>query len=83
MRLAFLALLAFAAPVPIAECSVDEEIVVQSIRSAQSSDRPLLLKERIPAHASAPAPHPVSREVPSRPIADWTPTVFTRPPPLR
>jgi len=82
VKLAFLALLAFAAPAPFAESfTAEEEVVVQSSKSAV---RPASRKEPSPSSpppVSRPAVRRIDAERPTRPLIEWTPAVFTRPPP--
>lgn len=83
VKLALLALFAFAAPAPFAESfTAEEEVVVQASKSAA---RPVFLKKDPSSPPSAPVSRPAFRRIvdalatPS--LIDWTPAVFTRPPP--
>ena len=82
MKLAFLALIAFAAPAPFAESfTAEEEVVVQSSKSAV---RPAPRKEpstSSPSTVSRPAVRRIDADLPARSLIEWTPAVFTRPPP--
>ena len=83
MKLALLALFAFAAPAPFAETFTAEEEVI--VLASKSAARPVSPKKE----SSTPAPAPVLRpafrrlvaDLPTRSLIDWTPSVFTRPPP--
>jgi len=84
MKLALLALLTFAAPALPAEAfsSVEEEVLVQSSKSAVRAVPAKEPSRRAVVSPVRPAsPRPVE-ELPTRSLTDWTPTVFTRPPPL-
>lgn len=77
-------LLAFAAPAPVAESTLvleDEAIVEVSRRT--SAPRFAVAAPRPPMLAPAPrALVPVDPDVRFRPAVDWTPRLFSRPPPL-
>jgi hypothetical protein len=81
VKLALLALFAFAAPAPFAESFTgDEEVVVQTLRTVV---RPVALKESPTASpVSRPAVRRIVADLPTRSLLEWTPAVFTRPPPL-
>jgi hypothetical protein len=84
MKLALLALLAFAAPAPFAEATVsaEEDVVVHSLKSPV---RPSASREPSPHRAPPPpsrAPRRIVRRLPARSLIEWTPSAFTRPPPL-
>jgi len=80
VKLALLALLAFAVPAPFAESFPDEEIAVQQCRPSLKA---IPSKERVTVPSSAPVPRPVEQDLPPQTFSDWTPSSFTRPPPIR
>ena len=82
VKLALLALFAFAAPAPFAESfTAEEEVVVQSSKSAV---RPASLQaspKEPPSPVLRPAFRRIVTDLPTRSLTEWTPAVFTRPPP--
>ena len=85
MPLTLLAIiLAFAAPAPVAESAftLEDEAIVEVSRRT-SAPRLAAATPRPPMLAPAPrAIVPVDRDVRFRPVVDWTPRLFSRPPPL-
>jgi len=80
VKLALLALFVFAVPAPFAESfTAEEEVVVQTLRTAV---RPVSSKESTKASpVSRPAVRRIVADLPTRSLTEWTPAVFTRPPP--
>ena len=82
MKLAFLALLAFAAPAPLAESFVEaeEEVVVLRSKASKSAVR-RIERTQPPVSTCRPTPRLLAPALPSRSLTEWTPSAFTRPPP--
>ena len=75
-------LLALALPVPFAEGSEEDSVLVelcQLSKAASRAGRPARRAEPVVASTSLATP---SREAPVREVEDWTPRRLSRPPPL-
>jgi hypothetical protein len=85
MKLALLSLLlAFAAPAPCFEAAagIEEEVAVESSRSARSTSARSQHHRRIPQPPAPPALVPaLDVSLSHREFAVWTPRLFSRPPP--
>ena len=78
-------LLAFAAPMPLAELPTvfEDEAVVELCRSGRTARHRTPSESRPRAAAPMPQPsRPETSELPSQAPDDWTPRLFSRPPPL-
>jgi hypothetical protein len=81
VKLALLALFALTVPVPFTEAfSAEEEVILLASKSAA---RPVRKESATPSPAPVPRPAPrrIVTDLPTRSLIDWTPAVFTRPPP--
>lgn len=79
-------LLALAVPVPCTESLIEDDVVYEVVVSRSASRITLFRKPSLPPPAPVTAPRPRVPDLDPSPARhsgiDWTPRVFSRPPPL-
>jgi hypothetical protein len=84
MKLALLALLAFAAPAPLPEAfsCAEEEVVLQASKSSLRQAPARVTARPATTVSVRPGARTLVEALPTRSLTEWTPSIFTRPPPL-